>query len=38
MADAAWGYPDPLPEASRIAGRISLLHDDLRTVVDGEQI
>lgn len=38
LADAAWGYPDPLPESSRIAGRISLLHDDLRTVVDGEPI
>jgi len=38
LTDAAWGYPDPLPESSRIAGRISLLHDDLRTLVDGEQI
>ncbi len=36
IADAGWGYPDPLPESSRIAGRVSFLHDDLRTVVDGE--
>lgn len=36
ITDAAWGYPDPLPEASRIAGRLSFLHDDLRTLVDGE--
>jgi uncharacterized protein (DUF427 family) len=35
LADAAWGYPDPLPESSRIAGRVSLLHDDLRTEVTG---
>ena len=33
LADAVWGYPDPLPESSRIAGRVSLLHDELRTEV-----
>jgi uncharacterized protein (DUF427 family) len=38
VADAAWGYPKPLPESSAVAGRVSFLHDDLRTVVDGEQI
>ncbi|CAA9443319.1 MAG: hypothetical protein AVDCRST_MAG66-4164 [uncultured Pseudonocardia sp.] len=36
LADAAWGYPDPLPESARIAGRVSFLHDGLRTVVDGD--
>jgi uncharacterized protein (DUF427 family) len=36
LVDAAWGYPEPLPESSRIAGLVSFLHDDLRTVVDGE--
>jgi uncharacterized protein (DUF427 family) len=38
IVDAAWGYPKPLPESSAIAGRVSFLHDDLRTVVEGEQI
>ena len=36
LADAAWGYPEPLPESARIAGRVSFLHDGLRVVVDGE--
>ncbi|MDN5749457.1 MAG: DUF427 domain-containing protein [Pseudonocardia sp.] len=36
ITDAVWGYPDPLPESSRIAGRLSFDHDDLRTLVDGE--
>jgi uncharacterized protein (DUF427 family) len=38
LTDAVWGYPKPLAESSAITGRISFLHDDLRTVVDGEQI
>ncbi len=38
ITDAAWSYPDPLPESSRIAGHLSFLHDDLRTVVDGEPV
>ncbi|MBW0116807.1 DUF427 domain-containing protein [Pseudonocardia abyssalis] len=38
IADAAWGYPDPLPESARIAGHLSFLHDDLRTVVDGAEV
>lgn len=33
LRDAVWGYPDPLPESGRVAGRVSLLHDDLRTEV-----
>ncbi|HXV93328.1 MAG TPA: DUF427 domain-containing protein [Pseudonocardia sp.] len=36
LTDAVWGYPEPLPESSRIAGRVSLLHEELRTEVDGE--
>jgi uncharacterized protein (DUF427 family) len=36
LTDAAWGYPEPLPESARIAGRLGFLHDDLRTLVDGE--
>lgn len=35
LVDAAWGYPEPLPESTRIAGRISFLHHDLRVVIDG---
>lgn len=36
LTDAVWGYPEPLPEAPALTGRIALLHDDLRTLVDGE--
>jgi uncharacterized protein (DUF427 family) len=36
LVDAAWEYPKPLPESSRIAGRLSFRHDELRIVVDGE--
>jgi len=35
LTDAAWGYPEPLPESLRIAGRVSFMHDDLRVLVDG---
>ena len=38
IADAGWGYADPLPESARIGGRVSFLHDDLRTLVDGAEI
>ena len=38
LTDAAWTYPDPLPESLRIAGKVSLLHEDLRTVVDGRPV
>ncbi len=34
LADAVWGYPDPLPESSRIAGYVSLQHEGLRILVD----
>jgi uncharacterized protein (DUF427 family) len=36
LTDAAWGYPEPLPESARIAGRVSFLHEGLRVLVDGE--
>ncbi len=36
LTDAAWGYPEPLPESLRIAGRVSFMHDDLRVLVDGD--
>lgn len=36
LADAAWGYPEPLAESARSTGRLSFLHDDLRVLVDGE--
>ncbi|MCO1658447.1 DUF427 domain-containing protein [Pseudonocardia humida] len=36
LTDAAWGYPKPLPEAGALTGRLSFLHDELRTIVDGE--
>lgn len=38
LTDAVWGYLDPLPESSRIAGHHSFLHDELRTLVDGVAI
>jgi uncharacterized protein (DUF427 family) len=36
LPDAAWGYPEPLAESARIAGRVSFLHEGLRVAVDGE--
>ncbi|MGQ0575860.1 MAG: DUF427 domain-containing protein [Pseudonocardia sp.] len=36
IADAAWSYPDPLPESSRIAGAVCFGHDELTVLVDGE--
>src|SRR5690606_13110642 len=36
LTHAARSYPDPLPESARIAGRLSFLHDELTTLVDGE--
>jgi len=38
LPDAGWGYPKPLPEAGAIVERVCFLHDDLRTLVDGEPI
>ena len=35
LADAVWSYPEPLPEASRIAGRVSFRHEGLQVLVDG---
>jgi uncharacterized protein (DUF427 family) len=36
VVDAVWSYPEPLPESSRIAGKLSFLHDELTVLVDGE--
>lgn len=36
IVDAFWGYPDPLPESSRIAGLLSTAHEELTVLVDGE--
>jgi uncharacterized protein (DUF427 family) len=36
LPDAAWGYPQPLPEAGALTGRVALLHEELRTLVDGQ--
>lgn len=38
LVDSVWAYDEPLPESSRIAGRVSLLHDDLQIVVDGKPV
>jgi uncharacterized protein (DUF427 family) len=35
LSDAAWAYPQPLAESSRIGGRVSFRHDDLRVLIDG---
>jgi uncharacterized protein (DUF427 family) len=38
LTDVAWGYAEPLPEAARITGYRSFLHDGLTTEVDGQPI
>ncbi|HEY2204637.1 MAG TPA: DUF427 domain-containing protein [Pseudonocardia sp.] len=38
VADVAFGYPRPLPEAARIADHVCFLHDSLVTEVDGKPI
>jgi uncharacterized protein (DUF427 family) len=35
LADAAWSYPTPLPESTRIAGLLSFAHEALTVEVDG---
>ena len=35
LTDAAWSYPTPLPESTRIAGLLSFAHDALTVEVDG---
>ncbi len=35
IVDAAWSYPDPLPESARIAAAVCFGHDDLTVLVDG---
>ncbi|GEL20804.1 DUF427 domain-containing protein [Pseudonocardia asaccharolytica] len=36
LADAAWSYPGPRPEATRIAGLLSFAHENLTVFVDGQ--
>jgi uncharacterized protein (DUF427 family) len=36
LPDAAWSYPTPLPESTRIAGLLSFAHDALAVEVDGQ--
>jgi uncharacterized protein (DUF427 family) len=38
LSDAAWSYPEPLPEPARIAGRISFLHEGVRVELGGEPV
>jgi uncharacterized protein (DUF427 family) len=38
LTDAVWSYEEPYPESARIAGRVSLLHDDLTLLVDGRPV
>lgn len=35
LTDAGWGYPDPLPESARIAGRLSFAAQGVTVTVDG---
>ena len=37
VADAAWYYPDPLPEAGQVANMLCFLGDGVETLVDGER-
>lgn len=36
LADAFWCYPDPLPDALRVAGLLATAHEELTVLVDGE--
>lgn len=38
LDDAAWSYPDPLEEATRVRGHLSFAHDALAIEVDGERV
>ncbi|HEY1969686.1 MAG TPA: DUF427 domain-containing protein [Pseudonocardia sp.] len=38
LTDLAWGYREPLPEASRLAGHRSFLHDEVTVEVDGQPL
>jgi uncharacterized protein (DUF427 family) len=37
VRDAAWSYPTPLPESTRIEGLLSFAHDELAVEVDGQR-
>jgi uncharacterized protein (DUF427 family) len=38
LDDAAWSYPEPLEEATRVGGHLSFEHDGLTLEVDGRPI
>jgi uncharacterized protein (DUF427 family) len=38
LTDAVWSYQEPFSESSPIAGRVSLLHEKLTTLVDGRPV
>ncbi|MBV9846378.1 MAG: DUF427 domain-containing protein [Kutzneria sp.] len=38
IKDAAWLYPEPLPDACRLAGRLCFLAEGVRTLVDGVEL
>jgi uncharacterized protein (DUF427 family) len=38
LRDAFWGYPEPLPESSRVAGLVSTAHEELTVLVDGQPV
>ncbi len=37
LPDVAWSYPEPLREASEIAGRVAFLDERVDVVIDGER-
>lgn len=38
LDDAAWSYESPLENASKVAGHVCFLHDDLDVEVDGHRV
>lgn len=35
VADAGWSYPTPLAEATRVAGRVCFLHEEVEVRLEG---
>jgi uncharacterized protein (DUF427 family) len=38
IEDGAWSYPEPLPEAAKVAGYLCFLGEGVETKVDGEPV
>lgn len=38
VEDAAWSYPEPLPEAAKVEGHLCFLGENVETRVDGERV